>query len=227
MEEEHPGSKFHFSLSKWLEKWPSSLTGRRTRGWTCKAGTGNVWEFPGVSKMSEESLGQPVRPGTALSTRIWSFLSAKTVELRGGEGPLTVVTDVESENKSGRVGGWGGNGAGPAVLGVAEAKKEFCYNILSAAFCACSKPSTDTTPPKNGKAEVKERKKFEDKIQLSKTRYNFPKRQKRVTIWSRMTMPPMMTLGNDFPRWLLTSWSMFVFVFRGIRKKNNNRNRET
>lgn len=69
---------------------------------------------------------------------------------------MTVVTDVESENKSGRVGGWGGNGAGPAVLGVAGAKKEFCYNILSAAFCACSKPSTDTTPQKT--ARLKSRK---------------------------------------------------------------------
>lgn len=104
MEEEHPGSKFHFSLSKWLEQWPPSLTGRRTRGWTCEAGTGNVWEFPGVSKVSGESLGQRVRPGTALSTHIGSFLNAKTVTLRGGEGSLTVVTNLESERKQHELG---------------------------------------------------------------------------------------------------------------------------
>lgn len=39
------------------------------RSWTCEAGTPNVWEFPGVSEVSGESPGQPVRPGMEREAR--------------------------------------------------------------------------------------------------------------------------------------------------------------
>lgn len=109
MEEEHPGSKFHFSPSKWLEQWPPSLTGKRMRSRTCEAGSPNVWESPVVSDESRESPGQPVRPGT--ESWAWahgrgagggSFLSAKREwSQRGREGPSKAVTMAAHANDQG------------------------------------------------------------------------------------------------------------------------------
>lgn len=110
MEEEHPGSKFHFSPSKWFEQWPPSLTGKRMRSRTCEAGTPNVWEFPVVSAESGESPGQPVRPGTESWARahssgagVGSFLIAKREwSERGREGPSKAVTKPADANDQGR-----------------------------------------------------------------------------------------------------------------------------
>lgn len=140
MEEEHPGSKFHFSPSKWFEQWPPSLTGKRMRSRTCEAGTPNVWEFPVVSAESGESPGQPVRPGTESWARahssgagVGSFLIAKREwSERGREGPSKAVTKPADANDQGRERrGVDGVSRGRTGRGFRWWETRFHYTILS------------------------------------------------------------------------------------------------
>lgn len=136
MEEEHPGSKFHFSPSKWFEQWPPSLTGKRMRSRTCEVGTPNVWEFPVVSEESGESPGQPVR----LGTESWAWAHSRHWVLphcqKGvkSEGPRTLKGSYKASRckRSGLGEAWGRRGVQGAdwpwsqVMGT-----RFHYTILS------------------------------------------------------------------------------------------------
>ena len=146
MEEEHPGSKFHFSPSKWFEQWPPSLTGKRMRSWTCEAGTPSVWEFPGVGKaqVSRSDLRQGaehrlMRSSECRRAGIWSSLVAKREwSQKGREGPLKAVTKLAGPHKGwewgvGYVGcDWGGLAMASGLMGLREGNKGFHYTILSA-----------------------------------------------------------------------------------------------
>lgn len=144
MEEEHPGSKFHFSPSKWFERWPPSLTGKRMSSWAWEAATPNVWELQGVSGAGRAQ----VRPGTEStgSREVWSAggqalrpssLPEESEVRRAEKDPQRQLqgSQVHVRAGSGLGVGWTGHGFRVARAGRGEQGVSLYCSVC---FCACS-----------------------------------------------------------------------------------------